>query len=107
MTQTKKPDSAAGGRIPVLPQNFNANHTNESAAIQRGRMLAELKQRTLTTLEARRELDVLHPAARVMELRGEGYPIETAWAYDVTSEGYQHRLARYQLTGERAQHELF
>jgi hypothetical protein len=33
--------------------------------------------------------------------------IVTTWAYDATTEGHLHRVARYQLTGERGQRELF
>ena len=105
MATNKKP-GGAGGRTPGISESCNSNATNASAAMQRARLLAALKQRKLTTLQARRELDVLHPAARVMELRRDGYPIESAWTHDVTSEGHLHRVARYELTGERAQHEF-
>lgn len=106
MTANKNP-GGAGGRTPGLPSSTKENLTNVSAAAQRARLLAALKQRRLTTLEARRQIDVLHPAARVMELRREGFPIETEWTRDVTSEGHLHRVARYELVGERAQRELF
>lgn len=106
MSAHKKPGSA-GGRNPGLPKSDEKNHNAVTAAAQRARLLAELKLRKLTTLSARRDIDVLHVAARVMELRREGYPIETVWTTDVTSEGFTHRVARYELTGEKAQHELF
>lgn len=106
MPTNKKP-GGADGRTPGLPDSCKPNLTDVTSAAQRGRLLAALKARPLTTLEARRELDVLHPAARVMELRRDGYPIERAWTHDVTSEGYRHRVARYHLTSERAQRELF
>ena len=106
MTINKKP-GGAGGRTPGLPDSFKRDLTNSNAAVQRARLLAALKRRALTTLQARRELDVLHPAARVMELRDDGYQIVTTWTYDATTEGHLHRVARYQLTGERAQRELF
>ena len=105
MHTNKKPGSA-GGRTPGLPDSCKHNSTDPSAAAQRNRLLSELRQRALTTLQAPRELDVLHPAARVMELRRDGFSIERTWAHDETSEGYRHRVARYHLTGERRQHEL-
>ena len=106
MTANKKPDGA-GARSPGLNKSLTPNHSNNSAEAQRARLLAELKRRKLTTLSARREIDILHVAARIMELRREGYPIETEWTHDITSEGFFHRVARYSLTGEKAQHEFF
>jgi hypothetical protein len=107
MTTNKKPGDA-GGRTPGIPDSSNHDLSATCAALQRARLLAAFKQReSITTLQARRELDVLHPAARVMELRRDGYPIVTAWTFDITSEGHTHRVARYQLTGEKAQRELF
>lgn len=58
-----------------------------SASAQRSRLLTALRKGALTTQEARRLLDVLHPAARIMELRRLGHPIDTIWTTDVTSEG--------------------
>ena len=78
-----------------------AEHENNSAYIQRARIHEALRRRSLTTLEARRELDVMHPAARVMELRKQGYEINTIWTVDLTAEGNPHRVAKYLLRGER------
>jgi hypothetical protein len=48
------------------------------ASSQRQRILDHLRNHgPLTTLAARRELDVMHPAARVQELRARGYRIIT------------------------------
>lgn len=69
---------------------------NDSAA-QRKRLLEALRSRSLTTLEARRELDVMHPAARIMELRKQGYDIDTLRVPDLTAEGHTHNVARYLL----------
>ena len=76
MTTDKKPGDA-GGRTPGLPDSYKHHLSNTNAAMQRARLLDALKRRELTTLQARRELDVLHPAARVMELRRNGYAIAT------------------------------
>jgi hypothetical protein len=71
---------------------------NNSAESQRARVLAWLQtSRPLTTLEARRELDVLHPAARVMELRQAGHNIITHWQTDANGSGRPHRVASYVL----------
>lgn len=68
-----------------------------SSEAQRKRLLEALRTRSLTTLEARRDLDVLHPAARVMELRKQGHDIQTVRVPDVTAEGRAHNVARYIL----------
>lgn len=50
-----------------------------SAEAQRQRLLAAIHQRgSISTLEARRpDLDIMAPAARIMELRKKGEPILT------------------------------
>ena len=70
-------------------------HPQISASAQRARLLQTLKKRNLTTLQARREIDVLLVAARVMELRRIGHKIDTVWTRDVTTEGHPHRVAKY------------
>lgn len=68
-----------------------------SAAAQRARLLDALRCGPVTTLEARRNLDVLHPAMRVCELRKEGYRIETVRVQQETEGGKAHSVARYIL----------
>ena len=77
-------------------------HPNSSEA-QRQRLIQALASRPVTTLAARTELDVLHPAARVMELRQQGYAIETFWTREATHGGRFHRVALYVLlsTGKK------
>ena len=73
--------------------------SGNSAEAQRARLLDALRIGPVTTLEARRELDIMAPAARVMELRGLGHQIATIWARQPTHCGKLHRVARYVLTG--------
>lgn len=69
-----------------------------SAASQRARILRHLKEHgPLTTLEARHQLDIMHPGMRICELRKRGLPIITLWCEDLSPEGYAHRVARYVL----------
>ncbi|CAK0776008.1 hypothetical protein CCP3SC15_530009 [Gammaproteobacteria bacterium] len=70
-----------------------------SASAQRLRLLARLRRGPITTLEARHELDVMHPSARIQELREDGYPIITHWTRDRTAEGNPHRVGQYILMG--------
>jgi len=65
-------------------------------ANQRQRILNRLHTATLTTLQARQELDVMHPAARVQELRKQGHSILTHWMTDDTGKA-KHRVACYVL----------
>lgn len=75
--------------------------SSNSTASQRQRLLEALRQRSLSTLDARRELDVMHPAARIMELRQEGENIITHWSQEPTECGGLHRVARYVLLSSR------
>jgi len=72
--------------------------TFNSSAAQRARILAHLQQQPLTTLQARADLDVMHPAARVMELRGQGHEIITHRTYEFSEVGERHCVAQYVLT---------
>lgn len=54
---------------------------------------------SITTCEARRELDILAPAARVMELRRGGLKIDLVWVEDFSEVGKMHKVGRYILKG--------
>lgn len=72
--------------------------TNGNTAIaQRNRILDFLRKRPLDTLTARKELDVMHPAARVMELRKRGFGIKTIEIDRASDCGKIHRVACYVL----------
>ncbi len=75
------------------PRSLNPN----SAAAQRQRLLQALRLGPVTTLQARAELDVLHPGGRVMELRRQGYRIATIRVREATDCGRVHNVARYLL----------
>ncbi len=85
-------------------KSFNAEFTaiytvngDNSTQSQRDRLLDALKEGPVTTLSARQTLDVMHPAARAQELRERGHNIVTVWSHNFTSEGNQHRVAKYVL----------
>ncbi len=71
--------------------NFNSAHA------QRQRLLERLKISPIDTVTARIELDILCPAARVLELRQRGYLIDTVWIERQTDCGKVHRVALYVL----------
>ncbi len=55
----------------------------------------------MTTLDFRRE-GVMHPAARIQELRDSGYNIVTHWSHDKDESGQSHRVAKYVLMNQKA-----
>jgi Helix-turn-helix domain len=79
-----------------------ASHFN-TASSQRARIipaLIERKSQGLTTIQMRKPpLDILHPPARILELRRQGYRIETIWTHEATEAGQMHRVGRYVLIG--------
>ena len=66
---------------------------------QRNEILSALQRAPLTTIAAREELSICHPAARVLELRKLGYRIETQARTEFDSQGRPHRVASYVLRG--------
>lgn len=64
---------------------------------QRAALLAELRQGPVTTLHAREELGIAHPAGRVHELRRSGYRIVTHRVSVADSSGKRHIVASYCL----------
>jgi hypothetical protein len=67
-----------------------------TAAAQRRRILEYLQLDTLTTLQAR-SMGIMHPGARVMELRKQGHEIITEWVMEYCPGGVRHRVALYRL----------
>ena len=76
--------------------NGNANST----AAQCQRLLGALRKGPISTVRARRELDVLHVASRVQNLRDRGHEIVTSMVNDFTAPGKPHRVALYALIAE-------
>lgn len=72
--------------------------------IQRRRLLNHLRENgSVTTIQARKELDILHPAGRIKELRADGHAIHMVWCDVPTDCGRLHRVGKYFLQpgGER------
>lgn len=91
---------AAAGDTKQEHSTIQATHSGNSASAQRARLLAHLKAAPLDTLEARKILDILMPAARVCELRKQGNRIDTVRVMRPTDEGKLHSVALYVLHGE-------
>lgn len=79
--------------------NFVYDHiTDTSTEAQRHRLLAALRHQSITMIDARRELNVMHPAMRVRELRGLGHNVITRLVNIPDDQGRLHqRVALYSL----------
>lgn len=87
---------AATGRQSKTKNLSCLNDTTASA--QRHRLLARLKHRAIDTITARRDLNVMHPAMRVKELRDEGHNIVTVRVGRYDDQGRaHHNVALYTL----------
>jgi hypothetical protein len=98
--EQRQPGRAGADRIALLKQ-IGGNHIGNSKAAQCVRILEALHVLgSVTTVECSRYLDVVHPPRRVMELRGAGNSITTAWHTDYIEAGEPHRVGRYVLNVE-------
>ncbi|WP_095064885.1 helix-turn-helix domain-containing protein [Pseudomonas sp. Irchel s3f19] len=91
MTLKKKADQQASLQIN-LP-----SHTTTSA-VQRARLLARLQAVAVDTITARRELNIMMPAARIKELKELGHNIQRHLITTTDEQGRTHRrVAQYYL----------
>lgn len=81
-------------------KNSRRHYADLSAEAQRRRLLDALRCSPISTLEARHNLDILHPAMRVRELRLDGFNIQTVRIGADTGFGVKHSVARYVLMAE-------
>lgn len=84
----------------TTPEEAATNGNDNSTAAQRTRLLLNLLKRDslgISTIQAREELDVMHPAGRVQELRNSGHNIKLVWSKEENAQGNSHRVGRYIL----------
>ncbi len=78
--------------------NTQCHYADLSAEAQRKRLIDALRCGPVTTIEARRNLDILMPAARVHELKHRhGFDIQTIRVRQEIDCGKLHSVARYVL----------
>ena len=102
MTNAKAKKTKA---TPIAYKDTQSDSTNNTSHNQRLRLLDYLKTHgTITTLQARSELDILAPAARIWELRHKlGYRINKIEIADYTEAKRKHTgIAKYVLVSEKA-----
>jgi len=91
----------ANHTTPPLTPQASWHTCGNSAADQRERLLAAIHERgSISTFESRRDLDIMHPSARIMELKKRGEPIQTVRVPEVSPAGKVHNVARYYLASE-------
>lgn len=86
-------DDAKREHYAMLIKRFPAN----SAEAQCVRLYHALLLSPVDTIEARKWLDILMPAARIFELREQGNQIDTVRVMRPTDEGGLHSVALYVL----------
>ena len=86
------------GHPKAAPSNPDSHYADLSAEAQRKRLIDALHCGPVTTIEARRNLDILMPAARVHELKHRhGFDIQTVRVRQETECGKLHSVAKYVL----------
>ena len=70
---------------------------DRSRARQVQTMLASLKNGPVSTVQAREELGISHPAGRVLDLRAAGHKVITYITREIDAQGFNHRSALYVL----------
>ncbi|MFO7606169.1 MAG: helix-turn-helix domain-containing protein [Desulfurivibrionaceae bacterium] len=95
---TTKKNGLAGATTPNQAQSKTIKQTHfNSKFAQQQRLLAALHLGPVDTVTARRELDILHPAGRVRELRHQGHIIDTLMVERPTECGRFHLVGEYVL----------
>jgi len=69
----------------------------ESRAQQRARLLLALMAGPVSTSYARDHLNIMSPAARVLELREDGHMIDTELIWQTDHRGRKHKAGVYHL----------
>jgi len=85
---------AGEAKIAKLIQ-VREKYSGNSKADQGTRLLEALRLLPVSTFEARRFLDVMHPAGRVQELRDAGHAIDTLRITEPSEVGRPHCIAVY------------
>ena len=95
MTGKEKADQQAS------PKKSRIHDTSANA--QRTRLLSRLQAGPVDTISARRDLNIMMPAARIKELREAGHPIRTQRITLTDDQGRTHHgIALYYLSTELA-----
>jgi len=99
MKHKPTPKKKAGHKEPAdTVHTLKNRRTDGESQILRFLIASRIAPRT--TVELSREFDILHPPARVLQLRKRGYEIDTVWVLVETEPGVIHRVGKYVLRKE-------
>jgi hypothetical protein len=94
------PQAATSEAKATQLESIREKYKGEAGATHARRILDALRLGPLSTFEARRYLDVPHPAGRVQELRDSGNEIDTLRLSERSEVGRPHCIALYLLRKE-------
>ena len=101
INHTKDNAPLAGEAKEALLVSIRNKYRGDSRTDQGSRLLEALRLFPISTFEARKLLDVMHPAGRVQELREDGYCIDSLRTSEPSEIGRPHRIAVYVYRGRR------
>jgi hypothetical protein len=100
MNDTKEIAPLAGRAKAKQLEAIREKYKGETGATHQRRILDALRLGPLSTFDARKHLDVPHPAGRIQELRDIGHVIDTVRISEPGEIGRPHCIARYILCKE-------
>ncbi len=76
---------------------------NKSKGVAQSKVILDYLwiNKTVTTIECRDKLSIMHPSARIKELRDKGWPIGTNYYEQIDAAGRTHKAAQYYLQVEK------
>ena len=85
----------------TAPKQLDSNcKAGNDTAAQRRRAIDLLRTGPKSTIQLRRDGDIMMPAARIFELKHRGFDILKHWVQEATDCGKLHRVALYVLIRE-------
>ena len=97
---------APGSRIEAL-EKIRDKHSGNDAVTQSNRLLEAMQALGgISTIEANRYLDILHPPARKLNLIETGHIVKLIWVHEPSVCGKIHRVGKYIYAG-KASYPLF
>ncbi|GEM_PF-877198 len=97
MDKTKE---KAASTTPTAFQNVQVQFNAKTLGKQALKVLSRLRRKSMTSIELYHDCEVIHPPARIRDLREAGYQIITHWDYDQFAGGELHKVGRYVLLAE-------
>lgn len=97
---TKEIAPHEGEAKALLLTGIRSQFRGNSGADQAARMREALRWVPVSTFDARKHLDIMHPAGRVKTLREHGDEIDTLIISEPSDVGRPHRIALYVMRNE-------